>query len=120
MKIRALRQLIHDMPDDTDLYFVTNQSEEFMLDGAIQVPEFNALYLGETQDGLHEALEELCSVAEAYTWEAREDAIDALDADDDEEPSAAPEGSDLPLRDTACCPLPEPKHDTDDLILEAL
>lgn len=122
MKIRALRQLIHDMSDDTDLYFVTDQSEEFLLDGAIEVPEYNALYLGETQTGLEDALEELCSVAEAYNWEARENAIDALDDEDDEEPTdtAAVEGSDLPVREPACCPLPEPKHPYDDTILEAL
>lgn len=119
MKVRALRQMWHDLPDEMDVYFVTDRSEEFLVDGTIQVPEYNALYLGETQPGLEEALEELCSVAETCDWQAREDAIDAAERDEEDDDDEVPTGyesSDLPLRDSECCPLPESTQHTEDAV----
>lgn len=123
MKVIALRQALHDLPDDMELFFITDDGRECMMNGALAIPEFDSLYLGETQAGMEEALSELADATdddEVDDWERRQEFVDALDRDDALDDAAAPEGSDLPIRDATCCPMPEPNHYNDADAVEAM
>ena len=94
MKVRALRQAIHDMDDDADLFFLSDDGQEMMIDAGIHLPDFNAFYFGETGQGLLEALDDI----EALT----DDEVEARRVFDEEEgvECGAPEGG--------MCSIPEP------------
>jgi hypothetical protein len=74
MKIRDVRQWIHDKDDDEDVEIAV-EGVVYSLGTILHVPEWNTVYLGMDEDDLNDTLI-------SYTHE------ESGEADDDEEPSS--------------------------------
>lgn len=118
MKISAIRQLIVDLPDDYDVFFITDNGEEHFVDASVPIPEYNSLYFGETQEGAELSLMELIAQVEDEADMASYDDGAEPDDDDDEDPPVAQEGSDLPIRTMCELPSDRTPPDNDSVVVE--
>lgn len=112
MKVREMRQLIHDKDDNDDIEFAA-EGVVYSIGANIHIPEWKTLYLGMEDKDMNEALiayEHESSGADDTelddsTVEDREAFMEALARDEDRTQT---KGTDV-LGD--CCQIPQPKKE---------
>lgn len=113
MKVREIRQLIHDKDDEVDIEFAAG-GECVVIEASLWVPEWNTIYLGLDQTDINEAIVEQGLADEDGPGDDDEEEDDAPWVQDREEfMKALQKAEDVaPLEDMVCggvCTLPPPK-----------
>lgn len=113
MKVREIRQLIHDKDDEVDIEFAAG-GECVVIEASLWVPEWNTIYLGLDQTDINEAIVEQGLADEPGPGDDDEEEDDAPWVQDREEfMKALQKAEDVaPMEDMVCgdvCTLTPPK-----------